>query len=853
MKNYRKTPKSKVLMFKNLMSSPEEKGFQRGFSCGTHYLASALKKRKIPFSFSDSRIVSGPGNFINDQKSLVELLKKDPKINLILLSLSELYFDKAKYLLKILRKESQAFICLGGPMPTLSPEAIFINLPEADILVRGVGEYVVGEIASVLKGKNRETGLQKEDLHKLSLLPGVCLAAQPKDAKINFVDDYDKSYLDFSFFKKKDLREGLFLFTAWGCFNNCSFCTGFSQGKFRAKSLENIQEILKNYQRKLKNIYRDIIPKEAFLLSFYDDDFLGDPDRAISFFKYIKNTPFKINFFQTGINSFFIRKDNKYSDNLNKNLLESFSQDIFDYQKPVNVYIGLENLSDRELKLLNKGYTSQKAKKVIAALAKKKVKAAYHFIVSNQETKLEDILINLITIASLQKKHGNYFKILTPVVPYLVSLYCSASYRNIARRGQERFLKAQKILQLPGPGEKEYPLIKQDIPINKLVSRSVPYLVKLFNSEKNYLQVAREYIIYLLYLKEKVPEFKTEIELLLKKYWNAYIGVASSPPVYSKSSLQLMLTRRCHLRCKYCPVLKKKEDMSLEVISKTINFLFTSSQRELRLDFTGGEPLLRFDLVKAAVKKARRLAIVKKKKISFYMVTNLIALTDEIADFLAKENFLLELSLDGQEMLHNLYKVGEKKNINPYQATTSHLPKILERKINNYAVMVVGVSTVGYLYRNFCHLLSLGVKNIGINYALCSYWPEAKQKEFFYQLELVRKGFSGSIKRGVITLGNLESRQEPAILNSEIMINCDGSVNFLSDWLFEREKKKKIPALGNIGNLKSIDKIFVDNVVILRRLIDNHNNKQKDVILNNIEMGEKVKRYFSLWKKELKR
>lgn len=58
---------------------------------------------------------------------------------------------------------------------------------------------------------------------------------------------------------------------------------------------------------------------------------------------------------------------------------------------------------------------------------------------------------------------------------------------------------------------------------------------------------------------------------------------------------------------------------------------------------------MRFDLVKKAVKYAKKLAYAKNKAISFYLVTNLIALNDEISNFLKKENFFWSFLLMGKK------------------------------------------------------------------------------------------------------------------------------------------------------------------------------------------------------------
>lgn len=165
--------------------------------------------------------------------------------------------------------------------------------------------------------------------------------------------------------------------------------------------------------------------------------------------------------------------------------------------------------------------------------------------------------------------------------------------------------------------------------------------------------------------------------------------------------------------------------------------------------------------------------------------------------------------------------------------------------------MVVSPLTSKYLGRNFYHLLKLGFTKIGINYALGLMWEKEERSEFFRQLDLVKKRFHPFIKKGMIKLSNLESRVEPAILNSEIMIDTDGKVHLLTDWLFERKMKNKAPSLGRVGDFKSLNDIFLSRFRVLNRLLEYSPSTQvRKVIFNNIEMGDLVKEYFKGWKRE---
>ncbi|MFH1435378.1 MAG: radical SAM protein, partial [Pseudomonadota bacterium] len=89
-----------------------------------------------------------------------------------------------------------------------------------------------------------------------------------------------------------------------------------------------------------------------------------------------------------------------------------------------------------------------------------------------------------------------------------------------------------------------------------------------------------------------------------------------------RRNVQLMVTRECNLRCAYCPVKKDDRAMSDKVMFRSVDFLLSSAQENLRLDFTGGEPLYYFNTIEKACHYGRAKAQGLGKKLTFYLITN---------------------------------------------------------------------------------------------------------------------------------------------------------------------------------------------------------------------------------------
>lgn len=516
--------KNKILLFKNILNSSENSGGQ-GLSLATLYLASSLKKAGFEVILSSSQISLGKGDFITRKEELIKILKENPEINFIGLSLCEAFFEKAQILIKFLRKRTKAFIGVGGSMPTLTPKHVLTHLPEINFLIRGNGEEIFPRLVKILNGRNIDSPLINKTKKELSELKGFLFKKDEsliysKLEQINHLKN-TADLIDFSFFKKEDFNDSLFLFSSSGCFNNCFFCSSPYKGKFFSISFKNLIGILKKYYLYLKKVFKDDIPSSALRMAFLDDDFFANPKRAIKFFNYLKETPFKINFIQTGINAFYKRSKGKYTNELNQKLLEVLSCDLFDPDKEIDIYIGLENLSDQELQRLGKGYDFAKAKKIIDILSKKRIRVAYHFIASNQLTTLDNLFENLVKFSNFQILYKNYFNILTPIIPYLVSLYPSVSYKAIVSNKQKKFLNIRKYLLAKGKPEYNYPLIENDIPIDREVRKFVPIIYDLFLAKKDYLEILNQSLSNLSLLKEKVSKKKKqEISQIIGKYKN---------------------------------------------------------------------------------------------------------------------------------------------------------------------------------------------------------------------------------------------------------------------------------------------------------------------------------------------
>ncbi|MBU1177297.1 radical SAM protein, partial [Patescibacteria group bacterium] len=126
------------------------------------------------------------------------------------------------------------------------------------------------------------------------------------------------------------------------------------------------------------------------------------------------------------------------------------------------------------------------------------------------------------------------------------------------------------------------------------------------------------------------------------------------------NSLRIVLTEICNLDCSYCFVhnrdLRKEDDISFSTIKKSIDLLVSLNKGgDIEVQFFGGEPLLKWDLIVETVDYVEKIINQGKIKNVYYgITTNGILINQKKSKFFKDNNFLVSVSLDGWESLNDL-------------------------------------------------------------------------------------------------------------------------------------------------------------------------------------------------------
>jgi His-Xaa-Ser system radical SAM maturase HxsB len=133
---------------------------------------------------------------------------------------------------------------------------------------------------------------------------------------------------------------------------------------------------------------------------------------------------------------------------------------------------------------------------------------------------------------------------------------------------------------------------------------------------------------------------------------------AKRETVAAGPSLHIIVpTLQCGHTCQYCQVSRAQTDSGFSMTPETLDAacerIWESNADVLTVEFQGGDPLLRFDLIVRAVEKLTQMNQQGQKRIRYVVASTLHQLTEEMCEFFRAHDMVLSTSLDGPEHLHN--------------------------------------------------------------------------------------------------------------------------------------------------------------------------------------------------------
>lgn len=222
----------------------------------------------------------------------------------------------------------------------------------------------------------------------------------------------------------------------------------------------------------------------------------------------------------------------------------------------------------------------------------------------------------------------------------------------------------------------------------------------------------------------------------------------------------LVVTLRCNHRCEYCQVSSAdddayKYDMPPEVAEKVVDLVFRSPSPVLKIEFQGGDALLNWKTVMAAVRHAEKLNETAKRQLEFVACTNLYALNEQHLRDAKEHRIMFSTSLDGPKCLHDMHRVLRTKG-SSYDRFAYNLERARKALGHDsvHALMTASADSLGQVKEIVDEYRKLGFE--GVFFRALNPYGDAYKNKLYYKPEQ----FVEMFKRGLEYIIELNQRGE---------------------------------------------------------------------------------------------
>lgn len=136
----------------------------------------------------------------------------------------------------------------------------------------------------------------------------------------------------------------------------------------------------------------------------------------------------------------------------------------------------------------------------------------------------------------------------------------------------------------------------------------------------------------------------------------------------------LVPTLRCNLTCGYCQVSRASEtargfDWTADTARDVLSFIDGLETTDIKVEFQGGEPMLRVDLLE----KVRTFCRSRFREAQFVVCTNLQRLGSRELEFLEADDTFVSTSLDGDRATHERQRTHDTARTSAFFSNLDHV------------------------------------------------------------------------------------------------------------------------------------------------------------------------------------
>ncbi len=300
-------------------------------------------------------------------------------------------------------------------------------------------------------------------------------------------------------------------------------------------------------------------------------------------------------------------------------------------------------------------------------------------------------------------------------------------------------------------------------------------------------------------------------------------------------SVMLMTTYECQLRCSYCRVRLGARRMDARTAARGVDLLLSSRAPRLLLNFFGGEPLLAWDLVRAAAERAR--AGRAGRELTVNLTTNGLLLDEEKIAFLSGAGGRVHLSLDGPHEANRARLAGGRTRAQG--AMEAALRRLNASRVPYHANAVATPARAAAFDADLLALEDLGARRIQFGYQVGTLWGDAARRDLLAALDRYEA-------RGGAELVNRVSDSEPVMLKNEILVDADGALYWDGAVFLEAAlpRLRETLRLGHLDDAPDVDALEPEPRKCLERLLAAYppGSGGARIILDNIKTGLALQR-----------
>ncbi len=234
----------------------------------------------------------------------------------------------------------------------------------------------------------------------------------------------------------------------------------------------------------------------------------------------------------------------------------------------------------------------------------------------------------------------------------------------------------------------------------------------------------------------------------------------------------IFITDRCQLDCDYCFFSTKTRSKTLTEGQIRQLFCLLKDKRRIEFVISGGEPLLRWDLVASLIRNIKRA----HPGSSIVLQSNMLLMTPDKIVYLKKHGVLLEPGIDGSAETTNKHRTGT--SVRGHRTICKNIRMAVKAGIEVFPTMTVHPRETAAMTANFKFLSTLNVSRIDVHPAFLAPWTQDSAEDF---IERYRRLAALSHSAGLRTkLCPCYSR--PMAFGHDLVVLPDGQI--LPNWTF---------------------------------------------------------------------